>query len=86
MSELRQMISTETDQLTYAKALLLETKLLVQFATLGSAMFVQSLLTKIGQARKIFAEVVSQESVYVARCELIHAQILCKAGSQMTPG
>ena len=40
MSELRQMISTETDQLTYAKALLLETKLLVQFATLGSAMFV----------------------------------------------
>lgn len=59
MNELRQILDPVTDKLDYAKALLLEAKLLVKFAALGSALFIAGLLTKVNEAKRVFGEVVS---------------------------
>ena len=53
MGELRKLLDKDNDKLEFAKALLLETKLLIKFASLGSAMFVESLLKKVDEARNL---------------------------------
>ena len=53
MGELFGLLDKDDDKLEFAKALLLETKLLIKFTSLGSAMFVESLLNKVDAARSL---------------------------------